>query len=313
MTRDVTEISSKVIRALIDTSLSSNTRPPFYPSVNISSSESSTIARRSSEDTNAESLFDGSQPDDDIFTNATSPISRPVLSLPGFVLNPNSLSYKPYTPWIAPTKTATHTPVAHSTWAAVASIIPDCTADNTASDSRGVPAFSLAHPSFPSQPPTTITTESLAEQARVVWIEPAGKLTYRDISRAIEHGGAINSICFPERANGREVCIVFQNSSDANAYASAERRKVLSGISTLGCAVDIRLGERYPMNGSIASMGAPTFARRRLTIAKKGLMYQITRERLQKDIYSWAGEHNVELLYLYNAGTLCCYLLSAYR
>lgn len=69
----------------------------------------------------------------------------------------------------------------------------------------------------------------------------------------------------------------------------------------------IRDTRSYPRDEILHAMGEPLFARRRLTLARKGLFFDWTKPDIEEFLHKHVGKDNVQLLHFYNAGnaTIC--------
>ena len=203
---------------------------------------------------------------------------------------------------------------APTSWAAVAAAKPEIS--NGISPNRMIDDAKEPTPVTrrASTPGISTTYESLEEQLRVVWIAPASpsRFTLLEITSKIP-GGALNSICFSETTDGEEgACLVFMMASSAKEFFSLHAYNCRKGRPTFGQGVELYFGKPMPATPSILAMGTKELglARRRLTIARRQLFNEVTRDKFEYQIDRWVGEHNVELLFLYNSGNATVVLAS---
>jgi hypothetical protein len=165
-----------------------------------------------------------------------------------------------------------------------------------------------------STPGPSTTPETLGEQQRVIWIAPASPSDFSllDITEQIP-GGALNSVCFSETADGEEgVCVVFMLASSANEFFNIHAYNCRKARPTYGPGVGLYFGKPMPASPSILAMFSREAgpARRRLTIARRQLFNEVTRDKFEYLVDGWVGEHNVELIFLYNSGNATIVLAS---
>jgi hypothetical protein len=77
----------------------------------------------------------------------------------------------------------------------------------------------------------------------------------------------------------------------------------LHGLALGNMDVEVLEGRPYPNDDAIQRMKHPWNERRRLTFARQKLFAGgTTEEQFKKDIFAIVGEHNVELVWLFNSG-----------
>ena len=161
------------------------------------------------------------------------------------------------------------------------------------------------------------TNEPILRQQRVVWIRGCSKdTTLRFISEQI-HEGALLSLLFdvdpinPEDANSRAACVIFHQAKEALRFIQANQVMVnMKGHCRYGPRYSIEPGLPWPADDQIRWMDSPRRQRRRITISGARLFGRVSRYRFAADVRKVAGEHNVELIWLYNMGNATIVLAS---
>jgi len=140
------------------------------------------------------------------------------------------------------------------------------------------------------------------EDIRVVWIQ--GWTDTRPLTVITDRikNGALFSIAYSKQASA--VCIIFQHARTAGDFMAEETKYVrLHGHGLFGKGCVAILGEPYPENEDLRRMQPPFNERRRLTFARQQLFTNgMSEERFKRDIYNIVGEHNVQLIWLFNTG-----------
>jgi hypothetical protein len=138
---------------------------------------------------------------------------------------------------------------------------------------------------------------------RVVWVKHWDVLK-RPLSSLTEYidQGPLLSTAYSER--DKAVCIIFMHAHHARSFLQASARCVgKNGRSIFGGDVEVLEGQPYPNDDAIQRMENPWNERRRLTFARQKLFAEgTTEEQFKKDIFAIVGEHNVELVWLFNSG-----------
>ncbi|KAJ9645457.1 hypothetical protein H2204_001036 [Knufia peltigerae] len=140
------------------------------------------------------------------------------------------------------------------------------------------------------------------EDYRCVWIYGWSKnRPLKDATQRVSYG-AIFSMVYVEQHNA--TCVIFQYASsaialvDEDSYARRDHGEGLFGPGT-----EIKMGEAYPENDELQRMSAPINERRRLTFARQQLFTNgMNQVRFMKDLSDIVGEHNIELVWLFNTG-----------
>lgn len=138
---------------------------------------------------------------------------------------------------------------------------------------------------------------------RVVWVKH-WDISTRPLSSLTEYidQGPLLSMAYSARDNA--VCIIFMHAHHARAFLQASANHVAKqGQSVFGREVVVLEGQPYPNDDAIQRMESPWNERRRLTFARQKLFAEgMTEEQFKKDIFAIVGEHNVELVWLFNSG-----------
>jgi hypothetical protein len=138
---------------------------------------------------------------------------------------------------------------------------------------------------------------------RVVWVKNWDILK-RPLSSLTEYidQGPLLSMAYSARDSA--VCIIFMHAHHARSFLQASASCVGKyGQSIFGGEVEVLEGQPYPNDDSIQRMENPWNERRRLTFARQKLFAEgTTEEQFKKDIFAIVGEHNVELVWLFNSG-----------
>lgn len=140
------------------------------------------------------------------------------------------------------------------------------------------------------------------EDYRCVWIYGWSKnRPLKDVTQRVSYG-AIFSMVYVEQHNA--TCVIFQYASSAIALVDEDsyaRRDHGGGL--FGPGTEIKMGEAYPENDELQRMSAPINERRRLTFARQQLFTNgMNQVRFMKDLSDIVGEHNIELVWLFNTG-----------
>ena len=138
---------------------------------------------------------------------------------------------------------------------------------------------------------------------RVVWIKhwDISRRPLRSLTEYIDQGPLL-SMAYSEQ--DRAVCIIFMHAHHARSFLQASASCVGKyGYSIFGGDVEVLEGQPYPDDEAIQRMENPWNERRRLTFARQKLFAEsTTEEQFKKDIFAIVGEHNVELVWLFNSG-----------
>jgi hypothetical protein len=138
---------------------------------------------------------------------------------------------------------------------------------------------------------------------RVVWVKH-WDISKRPLSSLTEHinQGPLLSIAYSER--DKAVCIIFMHAEHARSFLDASTSRVGKyGQSIFGGDVEVLEGQPYPNDDTLQRMESPWNERRRLTFARQKLFAEgMSEEQFKKDIFAIVGEHNVELVWLFNSG-----------
>ena len=147
---------------------------------------------------------------------------------------------------------------------------------------------------------TTLVDPSLM---RVVWVKhwDVSKRPLSSLTEYIDQGPLL-SMAYSER--DKAVCIIFMHAHHARSFLQASASCVGKyGQSIFGGDVEVLEGQPYPNDDAIQRMENPWNERRRLTFARQKLFAEgTTEEQFKKDIFAIVGEHNVELVWLFNSG-----------
>jgi hypothetical protein len=138
---------------------------------------------------------------------------------------------------------------------------------------------------------------------RVVWVKhwDVSKRPLSSLTEYIDQGPLL-SIAYSEQ--DKAVCIIFMHSHHARSFLQASTSCIgKHGRSIFGDDVEVLEGQPYPNDDAIQRMENPWNERRRLTFARQKLFAEsTTEEQFKKDIFAIVGEHNVELVWLFNSG-----------
>lgn len=140
-------------------------------------------------------------------------------------------------------------------------------------------------------------------ELRVVWVQPwEPTLPLTTVTERLNQCGALVSMAYSEADHA--ICIIFQHTYQAQALLEDDAEYTRGyGYGLFGPHCRVLPGQAYPANDDIRRMGPPINERRRLTFARQALFTNgMTEERFKKDIYDLVGEHNVELVWLFNTG-----------
>jgi len=147
---------------------------------------------------------------------------------------------------------------------------------------------------------TTLVDSNLM---RVVWVKhwDVSKRPLSSLTEYIDQGPLL-SMAYSER--DKAVCIIFMHAHHARSFLQASASCVGKyGQSIFGGDVEVLEGQPYPNDDAIQRMENPWNERRRLTFARQKLFADgTTEEQFKKDIFAIVGEHNVELVWLFNSG-----------
>ena len=154
-----------------------------------------------------------------------------------------------------------------------------------------------------------VSEEEIIEEAaepdqdmRVVWIAEWGvERPLAEVTNFLSQGPIFSMVYSPEN---NAVCIIFQHATSAQALIEDENfHRERRAVSMFGARCSVVLGLPYPEDDDIRRMGNPINERRRLTFARSQLFaHGMTEEQFKRDIYQEVGEHNVELVWLFNTG-----------
>ena len=138
---------------------------------------------------------------------------------------------------------------------------------------------------------------------RVVWVKH-WDISRRPLSSLTEYidQGPLLSMAYSEQ--DKAVCIIFMHALHARNFLQASANCAgRYGHSIFGGDVEVLEGQPYPDDEAIQRMENPWNERRRLTFARQKLFAEgTTEEQFKKDIFAIVGEHNVELVWLFNSG-----------
>ena len=138
--------------------------------------------------------------------------------------------------------------------------------------------------------------------SRVVWVQ--GWDASRPLASVTQsvHQGPLLSMVYSSEYEA--VCLIFQHAGSArelmlqDSYCREDQ-----GYCIFGRGCNLVPGLPYPADEDIRRMSPPVNERRRLTFARSQLFAQgMTEEHFKRDIFSLVGEHNVELVWLFNSG-----------
>jgi hypothetical protein len=149
---------------------------------------------------------------------------------------------------------------------------------------------------------TTPTAFEDGEDTRVVWVMPWE--TNKSLGRVTEriNQGPLLSMVYDPSNNA--VCIIFQHGSHATNFLEDNAECIArTGYSMFGPQHNVIAGDPYPKDHSLSLMEHPTNERRRLTFARSQLFTgNMSELQFKKDIAARVGEHNIELVWLFNSG-----------
>ena len=154
--------------------------------------------------------------------------------------------------------------------------------------------------------------EPIELQQRVVFVRGCKKGTkLRSITKRIKEGPLMSVML--ERDPGQSAllsaCIIFQMAEHALEFVRMNRLLLQTiGQTRYGPGVTVVQGGPWPEDAEIRAMSRRE--RRRLTFSGSGLFARVPRNKFQADIAAIAGEHNVELIWLFNAGNATVVLAS---
>ena len=149
------------------------------------------------------------------------------------------------------------------------------------------------------------TIDVSANDLRVVWLLswPAARPLSAATKQLNDYGALLSVAHVPD---SEAVCIIFQRTHQAQAFLGGnEKRKAATGTGLFGPAVEVIQGDPYPTNDDLRAMDMPFNERRRLTFARSALFTAqngLTEAIFKQDIHALVGEHNVELVWLFNSG-----------
>jgi hypothetical protein len=149
---------------------------------------------------------------------------------------------------------------------------------------------------------TTLSAFEDGEDLRVVWVlhwdksKSLGRVTDR-----INQGPLLSMVYDP---SNNAVCIIFQHGSHAKNFLEENADFVArTGQSLFGPHHSVIAGDPYPKDIQLSLMEHPTNERRRLTFARSQLFAgNMSELQFKKDIAARVGEHNIELVWLFNSG-----------
>ncbi|KAI9812966.1 MAG: hypothetical protein M1832_006445 [Thelocarpon impressellum] len=154
--------------------------------------------------------------------------------------------------------------------------------------------------------------ETEEESQRVVWIMHCPtNLKLSAISAGINEGPIMSIVFARDRETQmRAACVIFQRAEHARALLANHELRCQNSLHSFFPGETVLAGSAYARNADVAQMDAPTQARRRLTLVRKGLFMDVTRSRFETDIYALAGRDNVEQTHIYNSGNATVILAS---
>lgn len=140
------------------------------------------------------------------------------------------------------------------------------------------------------------------EDMRVVWVLHWDK--YKPLNKVTEqiHHGPLLSMVYD--LSNDAVCIIFQHGHHAADFLEDNEDSVArTGYSLFGPQHKVIAGDPYPKDHQLELMEPPTNERRRLTFARSQLFTgNLSEIQFKKDIAARVGEHNIELVWLFNSG-----------
>ena len=158
--------------------------------------------------------------------------------------------------------------------------------------------------------------EPLSRQQRVAFVRGFPKGTRLSTVTAVlqTFSGPIMSILLDKDPVHPflSACIIFQFAED-NIRFVAENRNYMAktGQTYYGRGISVSMGGTWPEDEEIRSMSTTgKRERRRLTFSASGLFTRVTRNRFEAEIIAIAGEANIELIWLFNAGNATVVLAS---
>lgn len=140
------------------------------------------------------------------------------------------------------------------------------------------------------------------EDMRVVWVQPWRKnKPLRLITERLRHGAIFSMAYSDEHA---AVCVIFQFASSARMLMEDNEQWIReNGECIFGREYKLLPGLPFPMTAELRRMEPTLNERRRLTFARSQFFANgMTEERFKKDIFHLIGEHNVEVVWLFNTG-----------
>ena len=148
-----------------------------------------------------------------------------------------------------------------------------------------------------------------AVDLRVVWLLSWPK--HRPLSEATrqlnDYGALLSVAHVPD---SQAVCIIFQHAFNARAFLEEnERQRANTGAGLFGPSCEVLQGDPYPSNDDLRAMDPPSNERRRLTFARSALFTAgngLSEATFKHDIIELVGDHNVELVWLFNSGNGEC-------
>ena len=207
----------------------------------------------------------------------------------------------------------THAPIdtPESTWAEVAAI-PDV-ASNTSAPVISLVTSPIQHKAPKIEPMIAQPTnnEPMEFQQRVVFVHGCKRgTTLGDITKRIREGPLMSILLEKDPSRpGLSACIIFHMAKHALEFVRTNRLLLqTTGRTRYGFGVTVVQGGPWPEDAEIRSMNDRE--RRRLTFSGSGLFCRITRDMFQNDISAIAGEHNVEMIWLFNTGNATVVLAS---
>lgn len=153
--------------------------------------------------------------------------------------------------------------------------------------------------------------EPVADQLRAILIlNPPDSFSCGDISNGIHEGPllAIREGKSPEDQK-RFFLVVFQWAPSATSFFTIiETERIKNKPCRFGFIAHVRRADPYPLDKWLLAMDGPMFARRRLTLVKKGLFFSWRKPEILKFCYKHVGEGSVQYVHIYNGGnaTICC-------
>lgn len=200
-----------------------------------------------------------------------------------------------------PTPRASNFATVASTWANIAgNVSPNSRSfDLTEKAQRIHPVGRIPSISNPNY------AEPMVDQARLVFLmKLPNNITLTDISDAIREGPVVALRMGVDETDNQKYCgVIFQYATDAEKFEKVlANERAQSRPGRFRFLVESARGEPCPMDEDIRSMGRPTLATRRITIAKKGFFFLFPERNLRHFCEKLVGPGNIQLIFLYNGG-----------